>query len=307
MTNFSVVIPVLDEELIIPELVRRVENAISKLDSKYEIIIIDDGSVDRTWNEIKKITEKNERIKALRLSRNFGQHYAISAGLENAKGEWVIVMDGDLQDRPEVFQDLYAQAIKGFEVVFVSRTNRPESFVYRMIQKLFYFILVKLSGVKFDNTLANFSIINRKVVESFNRFPENARFYATTIKWLGYKATTINADHGTRVGGSTSYTYRKRINLAFDIIFAFSNRPLKFAITLGLFTTFISTIMGIWVIFTAINYGYDQLGWASVIAAILFTGGTILCVIGILGIYIGRIFNEVKGRPLYIVQQKINI
>jgi dolichol-phosphate mannosyltransferase len=246
-------------------------------------------------------------LKAIKLSRNFGHHYALTAGLHNASGEWVVVMDGDLQDRPEVIPQLYKKALEGFDVVFVSRQNRPESLLYRSLQKLFYRLLRVLSGIAFDSRQANFSIISRKVVEAFKRFPENARFYGSTIKWLGFNRSYILADHGTRYSGKPSYTFKKRVNLALDVIISFSDRPLKASIFLGLFLSVLSLIFMSFIIFRALYFGFDVVGWASIIAVLLFSTGVVLIVIGISSIYIAEIFKQVKHRPLYIIDRKIGI
>jgi len=306
MTHLSVVIPLFNESTLIKELVNRVKTNITLLTEDYEIILVDDGSQDQTWELIEIECKQEERIKGIKFSRNFGHHYAITAGLHKSSGEWVVVMDGDLQDRPEVIPDLYKKSQAGYDVVFVSRQNRPEKIYYRIAQKIFYWSLKKLSGVDFDSRQANFSIINKKVVEAFMKFPENARFYGSTIKWLGFKRTFILADHGTRHSGKPSYTLKKRIKLALDIILSFSERPLKFAITCGLVLSSISILMAIWIVFGNFKWGYSVTGWPSVIVSVLFSGGFILTVLGIMGIYIGRIFQEVKGRPLYIIDYKIN-
>ena len=306
MAHLSVVIPVLNEESIINELVERVSKSSSLLSDNFEIIIIDDGSTDSTWKIIEEICEKNPSLKGIKFSRNFGHHYAITAGIAESSGDWVVVMDGDLQDRPEVIPDLYKKAQEGYDVVFVSRTQRPESFVYRISQKIFYFILRFLSGIKFDNSQANFSIINKKVVESFKKFPENARFYGSTVMWLGYNRASIKAAHGIRVGGKPSYTLKKRLKLASDIILAFSDRPLKFAIAIGILMSTFSFFMLFYIIWGSFNWGFSSVGWASLMATTLLTGGAILIVLGIIGVYIGSIFREVKSRPLYLIDKKYN-
>ena len=216
-------------------------------------------------------------------------------------------MDGDLQDRPEVILDLYNKAKTGFDIVFVSRQNRPEKLYYRVAQKFFYWILRTLSGIDFDSRQANFSIINRKVVEAFKKFPENSRFYGSTIKWLGFKRSFILADHGTRHSGKPSYTLKKRIKLASDIILSFSERPLKFAAGLGLMMSTMSILLALWIVYGTFKWGYSVTGWSSVIVAILFSSGIILTILGIIGIYIGRIFQEVKGRPLFIISETSNL
>jgi glycosyltransferase involved in cell wall biosynthesis len=306
MTKLSVVIPVLNEETLIQELIDRVTLNCEKITNDYEVIIVDDGSLDGTWLKISEASKLNIKIKGLKFSRNFGHHYALTAGLHETIGEWVVVMDGDLQDRPEVIPDLYEESQKGYDVVFVSRKNRPEKIHYRVLQKIFYWFLKSLSGLNFDSSQANFSIINRKVVDAFKAFPENARFYGSTIMWLGFKRTKIFADHGKRLSGKPSYTLKKRLRLASDIILSFSERPLKFAIGVGVILSTISILVAIWVIYAAITWGYSVTGWTSLIFSTFFFSGVILVFLGIIGIYLGRVFQEVKRRPLYVVSERLN-
>jgi glycosyltransferase involved in cell wall biosynthesis len=303
MVSLTVVIPVLNEESLIEELVKRVVENCGKITDKYEIILVDDGSTDNTWRKISTVTKLNQKIKGLRFSRNFGHHYAITAGLHLASSEWVVVMDGDLQDRPEVIPDLYEKAQEGYEVVFVSRQNRPEPMYYQILQKVFYLFLRVLSGLNFDSNQANFSIINKKVVNAFKSFPENSRFYGSTILWLGFKRAKIFADHGERFNGNSSYTFQKRIKLAVDIILAFSERPLKFAIGIGLLVSTLSILGAVWLFFGSLTRGYTVSGWSSLIVSLFFFSGVILIVLGILGIYLGKVFQEVKRRPLYVVSE----
>ena len=307
MTFISVVAPILNEETLISEFIKRVTVQLNKINSDYEVIIIDDGSTDNSWSQIQIAAKDDQKIVGIKLSKNFGHHYAITAGLHNSKGEWVVVMDSDLQDRPEVIPELLDKAQEGFDVVFVSRQQRPESFVYKLGQRLFYASLRFLSGIDFDSKQANFSIINRKVVEAFKKFPENARFYGSTIKWLGFSRASINAAHGLRFSGRPSYTIKKRITLALDIILSFSDRPLRFAIGLGLIMSVVSVLFSLWIFIGAINWGFSVIGWPSLIVSIFFTSGIILIVLGIIGIYLGRIFREVKARPLYVVSESLNI
>jgi glycosyltransferase involved in cell wall biosynthesis len=307
MVHLSVVIPVYNESSLIDELVKRVKANVKLITNDYEIIIVDDGSQDNTWNAIENEVKTENKLKGIKFSRNFGHHYAITAGLHNSNGEWVVVMDGDLQDRPEVIPDLYKRAQEGFEIVFVNRQNRPEKLYYRIGQKIFYWILRKMSGIDFDSRQANFSIINRKVVEAFKNFPENARFYGSTIKWLGFKRSYIVADHGERYSGKPSYTLRKRIGLASDIILSFSERPLKFAISLGILISTVSIFTALWICYRSFRWGFTVVGWPSVMVAIFLLGGIILIVLGVIGIYLGRVFQEVKRRPLYITSERMNL
>lgn len=305
MHEICVVAPIYNEEQTISEFVKQVTNTLSQISIDYEIILIDDGSKDSSWGKIKKEVVSNSKVRGIKLSRNFGHHYAISAGLHKANAKWTVVMDSDLQDRPDVIKDLYSKAKEGYEVVFVSRINRPESFGYLFLQKLFYKLLNLFSGLKFNSRQANFSIIEDKVVNAFRQFPENSRFYGSTIKWLGFKTTEINAPHGTRFSGKPSYTFKKRVKLALDIILSFSDRPLKFAIYFGTFMALIAIIISVWIVWGALNDEFVVLGWASLMASIFFVGGSILIVLGILGTYLGRVFNEVKNRPLYVISDEI--
>ena len=306
MAHISVVIPVLNEENVIEVLIERVAKNVEIITSDYEILIVDDGSQDKTWNAILQESIKNKKVKGIRFSRNFGHHYALTAGLHESIGQWVIVMDGDLQDRHEVIPELYGKAQEGFDVVFVSRQSRPESLIYLFVQKTYYSILHLLSGIEFDSTKANFSIISKKVVESFRKFPEQSRFYGSTIQWLGYPQATIKANHGNRFAGKSSYSVNKRLKLAADVIFSFSVRPLKFAIYLGLAVTLFSIVFLVWTLSRWIFSDTVVVGWSSVISFIGILGGTVITILGIIGNYIGRTYDQVKNRPLYIISESIN-
>jgi glycosyltransferase involved in cell wall biosynthesis len=306
MTHLSVVIPVYNESSLIDVLVDRVKTNVKLITEDYEIIIVDDGSQDNTWNSIENEAKSEKRIKGIKFSRNFGHHYAITAGLHNSDGEWVVVMDGDLQDRPEVIPDLYKKAQEGFDVVFVSRQNRPEKLYYRILQKIFYQTLRILSGIDFDSRQANFSIIRKKVVEAFKKFPESTRFYGSTIKWLGFKRTFIFADHGVRHSGRPSYTIKKRFKLASEIILSFSERPLKFAIVCGLLMSIISIVLATRIVYESFKSGYEVSASSNIITVILFSIGTLLVLTGIIGIYNGEILKQVKNKQIYIIDEIIN-
>ena len=306
MTHISIVIPVLNEDQLIHELISRVIYSAETITEDFEIVIVDDGSVDKTWFKIKIESEIDNRVKGIKFSRNFGHHFAITAGVHKAQGDWVVVMDGDLQDRPEVIPELYKKAIEGFDIVFVLRQGRKENLIYLLAQRFFYLLLNALSGIKFDYRKANFSIISRKVVEAFKEFNEYSRFYGSTIKWLGFNHTEISALHGSRYAGKTSYSIKSRLKLASDIIFSFSERPLKYSIVIGFLISLTAVASSFWIVFSSIVWGYAVLGWASLMVITLFVGGIVLITLGIVGVYIGRIFQEVKSRPKYIVEESIN-
>jgi dolichol-phosphate mannosyltransferase len=216
-------------------------------------------------------------------------------------------MDGDLQDQPEFIPCLYEEAMKGYDVVFASRQRRPEKKYYLFIQKLFYLILRILSGIKFDSSHANFSIISRKVVAAYRSFPESSRFYVSTVKWLGFRTNSIKVGHGKRFSGTPSYTFKSRIKLATDIIISFSQRPLNFSIYLGSITAIISANLIIYFLLNQQKELINPANQTGIILIILTMGGIIMILLGILGAYVGRIFQQVKGRPLYIESDKINV
>jgi glycosyltransferase involved in cell wall biosynthesis len=301
MPDISIVVPVFNESGIIQELIKRIKLNVVRISKDYEIIIVDDGSLDSTWDEILNESKQEVRVKGIKLSRNFGHHNALTAGINHASGEWVIIMDGDLQDRPEVIPELYQKTKEGFDVVFVSRQNRPEKFYYIAIQKIFYLILRNLSGVKFNSKQANFSIINKKVVEAYKQFPEAARFYASTIYWLGFSRSEIIADHGTRFNGKPSYTFRKRIRLAYEIIVTFSERVLQAAIIIASFASLSSILLSLKIVMRGFGSG-NAIETMVILATVsLILLGILIFLFGIIGLYIGQIFIQVKNRPLYVV------
>jgi len=306
LKTLSVVIPVYNETELIEELIGRTNKVLLEMAISYEILLVDDGSVDDSWTKITSLKARFPNLKSIKFSRNFGHHYAISAGLREVTGDFAVVMDGDLQDRPEVIPKLFQKIHEGFDVVFVARENRPESKLYLLLQRIYYFVLNTLSGLEFNSKYANFSIINRKVIDSFNLLSENTRFYGSSILWLGYKKGEVSAQHGTRFAGKPSYTISKRIRLALDVIIAFSDRPLKFAIYLGITQALVS------IIFVANLVSKYFLGSNSesiqeiILASIFLSTGIIVLILGLIGIYIGRIYRETKMRPLFLISERID-
>jgi len=305
MAHISAVVPVFFEELIIRELGDRLSKALGSITEDFEIVFVEDGSTDRTWELIRELSAEDSRIRGVRFSRNFGQHYAITAGLDHCDGDWIVVMDGDLQDRPEVIPELYAKAQEGYDIVFVARQNRPESLPYRMAQRVFYWTFQHLANTEYDPEHGNFSIISRRVLNHFRNLHESLRFYGGIVHWLGFRRTSIQAQHGERFAGETRYTMRSRIRLANSMILAHSDRPLVVSIGLGLTMAIVSLAFAVYVVIRALVHGFAAQGWASLMVAIFFTAGVILTVLGIIGVYIGKIFNELKQRPLYVVSETV--
>ena len=303
MPEISVVAPVYNQcaETLI-ELVQRLTASISTITADFEIILVDDGSVNDAWTTISDLALNNPKIAGFHLARNFGQHVAITAGLDHANGNWVVVMDADLQDRPEVISQLYAKAQEGYDVVFVNRMQRPESFIYRAVAAAFYLILNALSGQEYNRLQGNFSIVSANAVRAFRTLRESGRFYGGILRWVGFKHGSISASHALSHTGETSYSYVKRARFAFSLIVSFSTRLLYISIVVGLLMALVSFVMAGLIIVDKIAYpDYPLQGWPSVMTAIFFTAGVTNVTIGLTGIYIGQIFQQTKGRPLYVV------
>lgn len=302
----SVVTPVYKAELMVDELVLRLVNELKKITENYEVILVEDCSPDNSWKRILENSETNTNIKGIKLSRNFGQHFAIFAGLENAIGEWIIVMDCDLQDRPEEINELYKKAQQGYDVVLASRKSRQDSFIKTYISKFFYFFLSYLTETKQDSTIANFGIYNRKVIDAILTMKESVKFFPAMVKWVGFEQTILIVQHDERMSGKSSYNFKKLLKLGLDITLTFSDKPLRLTVKFGLFISFLSMLFGFYNLYKYCNGEILVSGWTSLVISIWFLSGIIIFVSGITGLYIGKIFENVKGRPVYIADEKIN-
>jgi dolichol-phosphate mannosyltransferase len=300
MTHISAVVPVLNEAPNIHELATRLCAALAEISEDFTVIVVDDGSIDDTWQRVRAVSKTEPRVGGIRLTRNFGQHRAITAGLRAADADWVVVLDGDLQDRPEVIPDLYAKAQEGHPVVFVERQGRPEGRVYMAAQRMFYSVLRSLTGTAYDGAHGNFSIISRAVLDRYNALPEADRFYGGLIDWLGFERVSVPARHGERFAGRPSYSVTKRFRFARNIILSFSTRPLDLTLAIGLAVTAGAMLFGLWTLVRALLFGYVVQGWASIMVSIYFLGGVQMVMIGMVGLYVGRISDEVKGRPSFV-------
>lgn len=303
---FSIVSPVYRAEGIVEELVLRLTQSLSTVTDNFEIILVNDASPDNSWQKILEVAKKDSRVKGVNLSRNFGQHYAISAGLSLTKGEWVVVMDCDLQDVPEEIPNLYNKAIEGFDIVFAKRMYRIDNFFKKLSSTLFHLTFHFFSGIKTDKTIANFGIYNRKVIDEFNKMQERARSFPSLISYLGFKTTAIPVKHASRFVGESSYTLAKLIQLSFDVTIANSNKPLKIAVEMGFFLAVISFLLAVYNLIAYLA-GFIQVpGFTTTIFSIWFVGGLLLAMLGIVGLYVGKIFDQVKGRPLFVISEKVN-
>ncbi len=292
---------------MVEELVRRSVEVLSGMGVDYEVILVNDASPDGSWSEIVKECKKNPNVKGLNLSRNFGQHYAITAGLAHASGDWIVVMDCDLQDQPEEIPNLYAQAMEGYDIVLARRVNKKFGVFKRMSSTLFHYFFDKLSGTKTDETVANYGIYSKQVISEYNKIPEYTRSFPSIISYLGFKKTAIDVEHAERIEGKSSYSISRLLKLAFDVIISNSNKPLRVAVGLGFGMSLLSFLLAAYNVLAKLCGIIQVEGYTTTVFSIWFVGGLLLFVMGVLGLYIGKIFDQVKGRQLYIVRDKINL
>jgi dolichol-phosphate mannosyltransferase len=299
----SIVIPVYQAENITDELVLRIKNAMQFAENNYEIILVDDGSTDNSWITIEKNAALNPAVIGIKLSRNFGQHHAITAGLDYCKGDWIVVMDCDLQDRPEEIERLYNKALTGYELVFAKRINRKGSLIKKIQANLFYNVFTFLTGIKYDGSIGNFGIYSRKVIDNIKTMREPMRAFSPMVRWLGFSKGYVDVQHASRVNGTSTYSYKKIITLAFDTILSYSDRPLKLMIRLGFFISIISMAIASYYLIKYLAGKILVSGYTSIILSIWFLGGLIIFNLGVLGLYISKIFTGIKNRPLYIIDR----
>ncbi|MBR0133678.1 glycosyltransferase family 2 protein [Candidatus Saccharibacteria bacterium] len=304
--KISVVIPVYGCRGALVELCERLNKSLKKITDSYEIILVNDGCPQNSWESIVEICKDDKRVKGIELSRNFGQMKAILAGLDNATGDYVVVMDCDLQDRPEEIENLYKKLEEGYDVVFAKRVSRKDKKRKIFIAKLFYKIYGLAAGVKYDPELCNFSIMRRNVVDAYCSMREEHRAFVMYVQWLGFKQATLPVEHSERKEGKSSYSLRRRIKLATEILLSQSDKFLKFIAIAGLIISLLSFIAIIAIIIVHL-FIYPQLsGWVSTICMICLMSGLNIFVVGIAGLYIGKIFIQVKERPLYIIRTTLN-
>ena len=292
---------------MVHELVCRIQKNVSGFTEDYEIILVNDASPDNAWQAILQECSIDHRIKGINLSRNFGQHRAILSGLQYAKGDWVIVMDCDLQDKPEEISTLYKKALEGYDVVFAQRVERKDNLLKRMSSTIFYSVFRFLSGVKFDNQVANFGIYKQSVIRTVRNMPERDRSFPVQVSYVGFKTTHIPVTHGQRQEGGSSYTLKTLLKYASGIIISNTNKPMRLMVALGFILSFLSMMMAFYNVIAYFCHMIEVPGFTTTVFSIWFVGGMIMMQIGIVGIYIGKVFDQVKGRPLYVVMDEVNI
>lgn len=299
----SVVIPVYKAEKLLDELYRRLRAALEPLTPHFEIVLVEDCGGDRSWELIERLAAADPRVVGLQFSRNFGQHYGITAGLDQCRGDWVVVMDCDLQDAPEEIPRLYAKALEGYDVVLALRGPRQDPALKRLTSWLFYRLFSYLADIEFDGDSGNFRIMSRQVVKNFNRMREQLRFFGGHVQWMGFPTTGVRVQHHQRFEGQSTYTFAKLWKLAADTILAYSDKPLRMAARLGLTMAVVSVGFGAYLLGRSLVQGSAIPGWASLIVSLYFIGGIIIGILGVLGVYLGKAFDETKKRPLYIVRR----
>ena len=300
--KISIVIPVYGCSESLNLLCDRLQKTLLTITKNYEIILVNDASPDNPWNTILELSKQNNNIRGINFSKNFGQHYAITAGLRAASGNWVVVMDCDLQDKPEEIIKLYQKAQEGYDIVFGQRKIRRDNFFKRMGSKMFYALLSYLTGTDQDPSVANFGIYNKKTIDAVLSMNDKLKYFPVMIRWVGFKTCNVEIEHASREMGESSYSLSALISLSVDIMLSFSDKPLKIAVKLGFMISSISFIFALIILFKALILGYIVPGWASTMMSIWFLGGLIIMVLGIVGIYIGKTFNQTKDRPVYIVK-----
>ena len=305
--HISIVSPVYKGEKMVSELVRRNVESVSTITDDYEIILVNDASPDNSWEEIVKQCENNPKVKGINLSRNFGQHYAITAGLHYAKGEWVVVMDCDLQDRPEEISKLYAKAQEGYDSVLAQRIQRSHSWFKRTVSKGFYKVFSYLTETNQDASVANFGIYNRKVIDAVLSMGDAQRYFPAQIQWVGFNKAYLPIQHDERVEGKSTYNLSRLFRLAFDTIISFSTKPMRLMVQMGLFVTLVSFVVGMVFVVRYCMGLIEVMGFASLIISLWLLGGIIISLVGVVGVYLGKLFEKAKERPTFIVDEKRNI
>ena len=301
----SIVSPVYRAEKILPILVSEINLVMERIGEDYEIILVDDRSPDNSWEVMKVLSSQNSKIKSIRLSRNFGQHSAIFAGLTKAKGDWVVVMDCDMQDQPKEIARLYKKALEGYDIVLGQRENRKDKFLKKLTSRLFYKVFNYLSGANFDNNVANFGIYHQKTIKSILDMKDYVKFFSLFINWIGFKSISIPIEHGEREEGKSTYSVGRLFKQAFNVIISFSDKPLRLFINFGLSISVLSFIVGIYYLYLALTGKIAQPGFSSLILSIWFLSGIIISGIGIVGVYLGKTFDQAKGRPTFIIDEEV--
>ncbi|MFM7015431.1 MAG: glycosyltransferase family 2 protein [Bacteroidota bacterium] len=302
MVELSVIIPVYNEENNISSVYSRCIEVVGSICNSFELIFVNDGSKDGSFQTILTLSSKDARVKFINLSRNFGHQIAVSAGLDACSGKYAVIIDADLQDPPELIRELYSKVHEGYDVAYAKRNIRKGETLFKTITaKFFYRILTKITSIQIPLDTGDFRIISRKVIDVLKQMPEQQKFLRGQIAWVGFKQTAVAYNRDERVEGQSGYTIRKMIRLALDGITSFSNLPLRIATIAGFMVSGITFCVAMYALYARfISKDYVP-GWTSIIISVLFIGGVQLITIGIIGEYISRISSNVRNRPLYVI------
>ena len=304
--ELSIVSPIYRGEKMLDELVRRIIDSVKDITDDFEIVLVNDCSPDNSWEKIVQLCNENKKVKGVNLSRNFGQHYAITAGLSKTSGNWVVVMDCDLQDRPEEIPNLYAKTREGFDSVFAQRVERQDTFMKRLSSAAFYFVFSFLTDSKQDKSVANFGIYNRKVVNAILSMGDSIRYFPIMAQWVGFRKGYLPVQHAERQVGSSSYSFFKLMRLASDNMIGFSDKPLRLMLTFGFYVVIGSLLVALYY-FVKWCLGLIVVdGFTTMVISLWLIAGILTMMLGITGLYIGKIFDRVKGRPVFIIGETIN-
>lgn len=303
--RLSVVVPVYGCRAALGELYKRLTDALITITNDYEIILVNDNCPQNSWEVIEELCNGDGHVKGIELSRNFGQMKAILAGLDNATGDWVVVMDCDLQDRPEEIPRLYEKTKEGYDIVFARRKYRQDSRLKVFLANQFYKVYRFATNGDYDGAICNFSIVKKDVIDNYCKMREQHRAYVMYLKWMGYRQAVIDVEHNERFEGQSGYSLRKRLNMAIELLTSQSDKVLRLFTGLGLLMSVVSFVVIIALIIYK-KYADVSIGWTSMIATTVLVGGLIIMVVGVVGIYVGNIFIETKNRPLYLVRQILN-
>ena len=302
--EISAIIPSYNEQDNVGLMYERMTKTLSKISPDYEIIYINDCSKDQTLLRIKELAAKDTHVKYLSFSRNFGHQIAVSAGLDYCSGKAVVIIDGDLQDPPELIEQMYEKYKEGYKVVYARRTSREgETWFKKATAKIFYRLLASMTSIDIPVDVGDFRRIDQVIVKHLRNMPEKSKYIRGQISWIGYKQTFVNYHRDARIYGKTNYPLRKMLRFALDGITAFSDKPLKIASGLGIVAAIVSLLALVYALVAHFCFNSTITGWTSLILSVLFIGGVQLITIGIIGEYIARINNDVRNRPLYILEE----
>lgn len=305
MSKISVIIPIYNEETNIQVLYERLKKVLNGIELEHELLFVNDGSQDQSIQVIKQLSEQDINVRYIDFSRNFGHQIAVTAGIDAVHSEYVVIIDADLQDPPELIPEMYEKMKEGFEVVYARRRSRKgEHFLKKVTAKLFYRILTSITHISIPLDTGDFRIMHKKVVDVLKTMPEQDKFLRGQISWIGFNQTFVEYDRDERLSGTTGYTYSKMIKFALDGITSFSNFPLKVASYLGFVVSFFSFLLILYALYSRLVSKHFVPGWASIMICVLFLGGVQLISIGIIGEYISRMGNNIRKRPLYIVKDQ---